>query len=99
MIARWGRPRDGKGIVAPLLDALAGPRPYSIAHVSAATHFLHDLVVAHLLTERAPFAAFTPKFLRAKNPSPVAPRWVFCVWAWLSEHRSPGVETALRHIW
>src|SRR5213592_1268837 len=85
MIARWGRPRDGKSPASspPLLDAPAGARPYSIAHVSAATHFLHGLVVAHLLTERAPFAAFTPKFLRAKNPSPVAPRWVFCVWAWL----------------
>lgn len=52
----------------PLLDALAGPRPYSIAHVSAATHFPHGLVVAQLLTEWAPFAAFTPKFLLSEKP-------------------------------
>jgi hypothetical protein len=84
-------------MIAPLLDALAGPRPYSIAHVSAATHFRIDLVVAQLLTEWAPFAAFTPKFLSSENPSPVTPKMGFLRLG--IAKRSPRRETALRHIW
>src|SRR5581483_565695 len=40
-----------------LLDALTGPRPYSFTHVQAAPHSDDRLLVAHLLTEWAPFAA------------------------------------------